>query len=203
MRMIVNPTYNCPRAARPRAARPRSARTSHPRSGRDDGATAWYDSSMDALDDVLRVVASLNAAGVDYVVVGGVAVNLHGLIRATEDLDVFIRPDPENVERLKSALRAVWDDPSIDEIRAEDLCGDYPAVRYGPPAGTLYLDILARLGEATRWGDLEVEEKVVEGVRVRVATPRTLSRMKKGTVRPIDHADAALLRAAFGLEEED
>lgn len=158
---------------------------------------------MDALDDVLRVVASLNAAGVDYVVVGGVAVNLHGLIRATEDLDVFIRPDAENVERLKRALRSVWEDPSIDEIRADDLCGDFPAVRYGPPEGTLYLDILARLGETTSYRDLEVEVKQIQGVPVRVATPRTLYRMKKGTVRPIDHADAALLRAAFELAEED
>jgi hypothetical protein len=37
----------------------------------------------------------------------------------------------------------------------------------------------------------------VEGVLVRVATPRTLCRMKRGTVRPIDHADALALRFAF------
>jgi hypothetical protein len=158
---------------------------------------------VDALDDALRVISSLNRAGVDYVVVGGVAMNLHGLVRATEDLDLFVRPDAENIERLRGALRAVWSDPSIAEITAEDLCGDYPAVRYGPPAGTLYLDILARVGEATRFADLEVQEMEVEGVRVRVATPRTLYRMKKDTVRPIDHADAAALCAAFGLSDED
>jgi hypothetical protein len=156
---------------------------------------------VDALDDALRVISSLNEAGVDYVVIGGVAMNLHGLVRATEDLDVFIRPDPENVERLRRALRTLWADPSIDEITAEDLCGDYPAVRYGPPAGTLYLDILTRLGDTTRFTDLEAEERETEGVRVRVATPATLYRMKRDTVRPIDHADAAALRSAFGLEE--
>jgi len=156
---------------------------------------------VDALDDALRVIASLNEAGVDYVVIGGVAMNLHGLVRATEDLDVFIRPDAENVERLRRALRALWTDPSIEEITAEDLCGEYPAVRYGPPEGTLYLDILTRLGEATRFNDLEAEDREADGVRVRVATPRTLYRMKRDTVRPIDHADAAALRAAFGLED--
>jgi hypothetical protein len=157
---------------------------------------------MDALEDALRVISSMNAAGVDYVVVGGIAMNFHGVVRATEDLDIFIRPDPENVERLRQALRAVWVDPSIEEITADDLCGDYPAIRYGPPEGALYLDILTRLGEATLFSDLEAEEVEVEGVRVRVATPRTLYRMKKGTVRPVDHADAAALRAAFGIEEE-
>lgn len=155
---------------------------------------------MDAFDDALRVIASLAEAGVEYVVIG-VAMNLHGLARATEDLDVFIRPDPANVERLRAALRAVWDDPSIDEITAEDLCGDYPAVRYGPPTGDFYLDILTRLGEATSYEDLEIQEKDVEGLSVRVASPRTLYRMKRSTVRPIDHADAAALRAAFDLDE--
>ena len=158
--------------------------------------------AVDAIDDALRVIASLNEAGVDYVVVGGVALNLHGLVRATEDLDVFVRPEPENIARLRSALKAVWSDPDIDQITAEDLCGDYPAVRYGPPEGRLYLDILTRLGEATSFLDLEVEVKDAAGVPVRVATPRTLYRMKKDTVRPIDHSDARALRAAFNLEDE-
>jgi len=157
---------------------------------------------MEALDDVLRIVASLNRAKVDYVVVGGVAVNLHGLVRATEDLDLFVRPEAKNIERLREALRSVWDDPAIDEITAEDLCGEYPVVRYGPPDGPIYLDIITRLGEATTFADLEVEGKEIQGVLVRVATPDTLYRMKKDTVRPIDHADARALREAFDLEDE-
>jgi hypothetical protein len=157
---------------------------------------------VDVLDEALRVIASLNEAHVDYVVVGGVALNLHGLIRATEDLDIFVRPDAENIERLRRALRNVWSDPDIDQITAEDLCGEYPAVRYGPPEGALYLDILTRLGDATLFVDLEAEDKEIEGVRVRVATPRTLYRMKKDTVRPIDRADAIALRSAFEIDDE-
>jgi len=158
---------------------------------------------VDALDDALRVIASLNEAGVEYVVVGGVALNIHGLVRATEDLDIFVRPDPDNIARLRLALKAVWADPEIDQITADDLCGDYPAVRYGPPQGELYLDILTRLGEATHFSDLQVQEKEIEGVLVRVATPRTLYRMKRDTVRPIDKADAMALRSAFNLGEDD
>jgi hypothetical protein len=157
---------------------------------------------VDALDDALRVVEALNRAGVDYVVVGGVALNVHGLVRATEDLDIFVRPEAANVERLRKALRSVWDDPEIDQITADDLCGEYPAVRYGPPEGSLYLDILTRLGEATAFSDLEVEEKDVGTIKVRVASPRSLYRMKRDTVRPIDHADAAALRRAFRLDDE-
>jgi len=157
---------------------------------------------MDTLDRALRVVEELNAAGVDYVVVGAVALGAHGLVRATEDLDLFVRPDAANIERLRKALRAVWNDPEIEQITAEDLCGDYPAVRYGPPDGDLYIDILTRLGEATEYADLEAQDRKIGGVRIRVATPRTLFRMKRGTARPIDHADAAALRDAFDLDEE-
>jgi hypothetical protein len=153
-------------------------------------------------DPVMRVLAALDAAGVDYMVIGGVAVNFHGIARATEDLDVFIAPDPDNVARLRAALHSVYDDPSIDEITAEDLCGDYPAIRYVPPEDGPPMDILTRLGERFRFADLEGERYDVDGQPVFVATPRTLFRMKSSTVRPLDHADAARLAAAFDLEEE-
>jgi hypothetical protein len=158
---------------------------------------------VDQLDDVLRVIASLNEAEVDYVVVGGVALNLHGLVRATEDLDIFVRPQPANIERLRAALKAVWDDPDIDQITSEDLCGEYPVVRYGPPEGSLYIDIITRIGETTTYADLVSEVKHVEGLAVRLASPRSLFEMKRDTVRPIDAADASALRFAFDLHVED
>ncbi|MCG8417089.1 MAG: hypothetical protein MJE77_03985 [Proteobacteria bacterium] len=40
----------------------------------------------DLLDKTLEVIRGLNDEDVDYVVIGGVALNLHGLVRATEDL---------------------------------------------------------------------------------------------------------------------
>ena len=52
-------------------------------------------------------------------------------------------------------------------------------------------------------GDLEAEEVTVDGIRIRVATPRMLYRMKKDTVRPRDRADAEEIKQHFGLEEEE
>ena len=49
--------------------------------------------------------------------------------------------------------------------------------------------------------DIEVEERVVEGVHIPVATPRMLYRMKKDTIRLQDKADADRLRRRFALEE--
>ena len=154
-------------------------------------------------DATCKVLHAFEAHGVRYVVFGGAALNLLGLSRFTEDLDVFIEPTRDNVEKLKAALRTVFDDPSIDEITAEDLLGDYPAVQYVPPDGTFHVDILTRLGEAFRYEDLESAPIDLENVPVRVVTPRMLYRMKKGTVRPKDWGDADALRRRFNLAEDD
>lgn len=139
--------------------------------------------------------------GVRYLVFGGVAMNLHGLPRFTEDLDVFIEPTRENVEAVKRALRRVYDDPNIEEISAEELVGDYPAVQYVPPEGDFHVDILTRLGEAFRFEDLEADETTLDGVNVKLVSPRTLFRMKRDTDRPKDRLDADGLRAKYGFEE--
>lgn len=154
------------------------------------------------LDELLRVADALNREGVAYILFGGGAVNLHGLVRATEDADFFVSPEPENVARIKRALHSLWDDEQIDEILDEDMTtGAYPSFRYGPPDVDYYLDFVSRLGEAFAYADLEAEVHIVEGVRVRVATPRTLVRMKRDTVRAKDKDDANKLRLKFGLEE--
>jgi len=150
-------------------------------------------------DQLLAVFRALAENGVVYAVFGGIALGLHGLARSTADLDLFIPADRANVERLKDALRGLFDDPSIEEISADELCGDYPAVRYVPPEGFGF-DILTRLGEAFRFEDLEVQEKVYDDVPVRVVSPRTLWRLKKDTIRPVDRMDAAALADRFGFE---
>jgi hypothetical protein len=153
------------------------------------------------LTQARTVLAALARERVDYVLVGSMAMAVHGLVRATRDMDFFVDPRPENVERLRRALHSVFEDPSIDEISAADLGGDYPAVQYGPPDESVSLDILARLGDAWRYEDLEWQAVDLEGTPVRVATPRTLYRMKRDTVRPQDRLDAAALRRRFSLDE--
>lgn len=149
-----------------------------------------------------KVLSALEREGVEYVIFGAVALNLQGLARATEDLDIFVAPTEENIRRLRAALTSVFDDPHIEEITAEDLLGDYPAVQYVPPEGVFYIDILTRLGEAFRFEDLESERVDFDGLEVSVVTAATLYRMKKGTVRPRDQGDAERLRQRFGFEEE-
>ncbi len=93
-------------------------------------------------DKIREVLAAFEDEGLEYTIIGAVALNLQGLARATEDLDIFVAPTEENIRRLRAALKTVFDDPHIEEITAEDLLGDYPAVQYVPPDGDLHIDIL-------------------------------------------------------------
>ena len=54
---------------------------------------------------VERIFAALDAHGVDYVVVGGIAVQVHGHVRMTNDLHLIPAPAPANLKRLAGALR--------------------------------------------------------------------------------------------------
>jgi hypothetical protein len=149
-----------------------------------------------------RLIAALETRGVRYAIFGAVAMNLHGLVRVTEDLDLFVAPESANIERLRQALHDVFSDPDIDQITAADLLGDYPSVRYAPPQASFYLDILTRLGTAFRFADLEIERVPFDGLTATVVSPRTLYRMKKDTVRLKDRADAEMLRRQFRLEPD-
>lgn len=86
-----------------------------------------------SFDQFLAVLQAFAGERVDDVLVGGVAVNIHGIVRSTEGIDFFVPSTEENVARIRAARRSIWPDPHIDEITATDLAGSYPTVRYGPP----------------------------------------------------------------------
>ena len=139
-----------------------------------------------------------------YVLIGATALGLHGIVRATEAIDLLVRANPENLARLRKALRGVYPgDASIEEIRDADLLGDYPSVRFYPQSGDLFLDIMARLGDVASYETVEAELMDVDGIRVRLATPRALYRLKKDTLRPLDRRDAAMLAERFQIKESD
>ena len=57
--------------------------------------------------DAQRIFEELARHGVDFVLVGGMAAQTHGNTRMTDDVDVIPQPDPQNLERLAEALRAL------------------------------------------------------------------------------------------------
>lgn len=59
---------------------------------------------MEVQPDFRELLALFNAHKVDYIIVGGYALAFHGAPRYTGDLDIFIKPDPNNAQRILDAL---------------------------------------------------------------------------------------------------
>lgn len=146
----------------------------------------------DQFSSFMEVISAFEEHDVSYVVIGGVAVILHGLERLTRDIDIFVKPTSDNVARLRAALMSVFNDPSIEEITLDDL-NQYPVIRYGTPSG-FFIDLIVKLGDAASFDTLDSEVVHFDGVPIRIATPETLYYLKHDTLRPRDQADALFLR---------
>ena len=71
---------------------------------------------MKQTDPLLDLLRRFQTEGVEYVLVGGQAVRLNGFLRATEDIDVLVRPGLENGERVKRALGFL---PAAKDLKSE------------------------------------------------------------------------------------
>ncbi|MGH7596204.1 MAG: nucleotidyl transferase AbiEii/AbiGii toxin family protein [bacterium] len=147
---------------------------------------------QDQFDEFIKVLKAFEEHEVDYVLIGGVAVILHGMQRLTLDIDVFVKIVPENIDKLRKALHTLFDDISIEEITPNEL-NEYSVIRYGTPSG-FYIDIMARLGEVAKYDNLEYEIIDYEGVKIKIATPETLYMLKRNTLRDKDKIDALFLQ---------
>jgi len=155
----------------------------------------------DQFQKFMKVLKAFDKQKVDYVLIGGVAVILYGGERLTRDVDIFVKLDAENIEKLKKALHSVFNDPSIDEITLDEL-HNYPVIRYGTPNG-FYIDIVTRLGKAVSHEDLEYEIIDYQGVKIRIGTPETLYDLKRNTVRQRDKMDAIFLKELINQRKSD
>ena len=73
--------------------------------------------------DFVEILSELFAAGADFLVVGAHALAAHGVPRATGDLDIWVRPTPDNADRVLEALRrfgAPLHDLSRDDLTRVD-----------------------------------------------------------------------------------
>lgn len=140
----------------------------------------------------LHVADAFERAQVQYILIGGYAVIIHGLPRFTIDMDIFVKMEKHNIDLLRETLTKVFNDTNLEEITLAEI-ENYPVIRYGAPNGFV-IDIIGRLGTAYCYDDLEYETIEIEGHHVRVATPETLYRLKHNTARPQDQTDAAFLK---------
>ncbi len=156
---------------------------------------------MDALPEFVpqRLLGELVAAGVDFVVVGGLAVIAHGYVRTTKDVDVVYRTTHENIDRLgdvlvglDARLRGVEDDvPFVPDGRT---MRKTRMLTLATTAG--WLDLLVDPPGAPSYRELRARSLQIDlgGTTVRIASLRHLKAMKAAAGRPADQADLDGLR---------
>jgi hypothetical protein len=71
-------------------------------------------------DDIIKLCAALNNEGALYIVVGGIAVNHQGFLRATEDIDLLLEDSRENQVKVLHALE-VLPDKAVLQVQDNDL----------------------------------------------------------------------------------
>ncbi len=142
--------------------------------------------------EFLKLLKALEEHQVKYVLVGGVAVIIHGMERLTRDIDIFIQNTPGNIRNLQKALQSIYYDDSINEITFSEL-EKYSVIRYGTPED-FYIDIITRLGEAIAFEEIKYEIIEYQGIGVKIASPESLYLMKKNTYREKDKLDILFLQ---------
>lgn len=159
--------------------------------------------------DIRGILSVLVEEGVEFLLIGGVAVGFHGFVRGTKDVDVVPAPDAENLTRLARVLRQL--DAQVEgagEFGDEELPDplDPGALALG---GNWVLntrlgrfDIMQWIGEEALWAKLSptAVEAVLGDLRLKVVGYDGLVALKEQAGRPQDLIDLQRLREARSEE---
>jgi hypothetical protein len=150
----------------------------------------YFPQPVDLFQELRNLTAALEADGLDYALCGGVALAIHGVPRATQDIDLLLRP--ENLARLRDAIRGCG---FTLESLPMDFASGITIQRFtklidGQP---LMLDVLL-VSDAleTVWASRQHAE--YEGGPVHVVSREGLITLKLAAARPQDLVDVQRLQ---------
>lgn len=153
----------------------------------------FKEDGMDSNNDFQRVIAALDASGLQFVIIGGIAMRLQGASHMTDDIDFAFARDPQSLDALVKALAPYhprlrgappglpffWDVRTLQTSINMTLETDIGSVDLlGEPAGVASFEGL--------WQGATVMDR--QGVQVRVASVDALIAMKRAAGRPKDQA---------------
>ncbi len=145
-----------------------------------------------------RILDDLNSAGVRYVLIGGIALIRHGVVRATRDIDAVFDPDPANVERIRSLVdrwgAARPDGSPVPEGGIAANRTIHLSTQYGE------LDLLSEAAAGMPFTELleRAETRRVDGIEAPICSLADLVAMKRSVGRERDLVDLADLESAHG-----
>ncbi len=140
--------------------------------------------------DFREFLASLNANGVEYLLIGGYAVGFYGYPRATNDIDVWVRICEDNAQRIVAAL--VGFGFSGTQLAPELFLKERNIVRMGRPP--LRIEVATSISGVSFEECYEARQTAVfDGVEVPVISREDLLTNKRASGRPKDLADVDYL----------
>jgi hypothetical protein len=142
--------------------------------------------------DFRDMLSALSDEAVEYCLVGAYALAVHGVPRATGDIDLWVRPTPGNARRVLAALQRFG--APLGELAERDLITPGTVFQIG--VAPRRIDVLSSI-DGVEFDEAWAARHTVhiEGVEVPVLSREHLIRNKKATGRPQDIADAARLEA--------
>ena len=160
----------------------------------------------DAPLDAERILQALAEHAVEYVIVGGLAVQTHGHMRTTIDIDVFPRPERSNLARLADALNALNArvlNPGSEGSKVDaNMLPRATLWQFTTPHGAI--DVLNDAPGAPPYEELchRALDVRLGDINVAVVGRDDLINMKRASARPVDLEDiAALAEPDQGVKE--
>jgi Aminoglycoside-2''-adenylyltransferase len=147
-------------------------------------------------EDVKKLAALLNNAGVEYALVGGYAIAAHGFNRFSEDIDILVNPDADNSRRWVLALSELPDHATRELVTDPDVFAS--DARYALRINDEFtIDIMPSIAGYT-WKQMcgHIETIDLDGTPLPLLNLEGLLLTKQG-LRPKDQMDAALLGQAL------
>jgi hypothetical protein len=137
--------------------------------------------------DFREMLCAFDAEGVEYLLIGAFAVLVHGHSRATGDMDLLVRPSPENARRVMAALRRFG--APVFQVKEEDFAVPGTVFQIGVPP--LRIDILTSI-VAVDFDEAFRRRFIgrVEDLAIPVLGREDLIRNKRAAGRPKDRLDA-------------
>lgn len=139
-----------------------------------------------------ELLEGLTQNNIDYILIGGLAVDICGFSRATMDMDILVKMSEENVKRLLNCLES-FGEGSVRELNLEDftleegcirIVEEFPLDVFTLIKGYTYQDLLPD-------SDIFITEK---GVKIRYLNAEGLIKLKEGSARPKDQLDVQELK---------
>ena len=144
-----------------------------------------------------KLLAALAADGIDFAVVGGLAVILNGYPRTTQDADILVHDSPENLRKLLASLTK-WGEGWARELKPEDFLLEAGSIRV---MEEFDLDIFTRMLEK-KLDDFRPRLRFWEtsGVRIPYLSPSDLIFLKEVSWRDKDKLDVLAMKEIVARE---